>query len=114
MTDIVVVGQVARDLVLRIPGFPDAGTSASARERRELLGGKGANQAVALTQLGVPVALVGVVGDDAAGAAVRAQAAADGIDVSSVVRRPGAAIALLLDLVADGGERRLVEHVPPG
>ncbi len=114
MTDIVVVGQVARDLVLRVPAFPDAGAPARATERRELLGGKGANQAVALAQLGVPVALVGVVGDDAPGAAARAQAAADGIDVSCVVTRPGAVTALLLDLVADGGERRLVEHVPPG
>ena len=37
---------------------PPAGTpggSATARERRELLGGKRANQAVALSQLGVPV-----------------------------------------------------------
>jgi ribokinase len=82
-----------------------------ARRCWEGLGGKGANQAVALAQLGVPVALVGVVGDDAAGAAVRAQAAADGIDVSCVGVRSGATTALLVDLVEDGG-RRLVEDVP--
>jgi ribokinase len=112
VADVVVLGQVARDLVLRLDALPDGGGTATARERREVLGGKGANQAVALAQLGVPVALVGVVGDDAAGAQVRAQAAADGVDVSCVTSRPGAATALLLDLVADGS-RRLVEHVPP-
>jgi hypothetical protein len=112
MTDVVVLGQVGRDLVLRLAALPEAGGSAQATARHELLGGKGANQAVALAQLGVPVALVGVLGDDRAGAEVRAQALADGIDVSGVVTRPGAATALLVDLVEDGGRRRLVEDVP--
>jgi ribokinase len=109
---VVVLGQVGRDLVLRIPALPDAGGATSARGRTEVLGGKGANQAVGLAQLGLPVALLGVVGDDAAGTAVLAQAAADGIDVGAVRRRPGAPTALLLDLVEDGGSRRLVESVP--
>lgn len=112
MADVVVLGQVGRDLVLRLDAVPDPGGSAEARDRRELLGGKGANQAVAVAQLGVPVALVGVVGADAAGAEVRGQAAADGIDVSCLGTRAGATTALLLDLVEDGGRRRLVEHVP--
>jgi ribokinase len=112
MTDVVVLGQVGRDLVLRLAALPEAGGSAQATARHELLGGKGANQAVALAQLGVPVALVGVLGDDRAGAEVRAQALADGIDVSGVVTRPGAATALLVDLVEGGGRRRLVEDVP--
>lgn len=112
MADVVVLGQIGRDLMLRVAELPAAGGSAAASERRELLGGKGANQAVAWRQLGVPVALVGVVGDDDAGRDVLAQAAADGIDVSSVTTRPGAETALLVDLVEDGGRRRLVEHVP--
>ncbi|CCG05084.1 PfkB family carbohydrate kinase [Blastococcus saxobsidens] len=114
MADVVVLGQIGRDLVLRVAELPAAGGSVAASERRELLGGKGANQAVALAQLGVPVVLVGVVGDDAPGRDVLAQAAADGIDVSGVVARPGTPTALLLDLVEDGGRRRLVEDVPPG
>jgi ribokinase len=112
MADVVVLGQVGRDLVLRVAALPDAGGSAPAGERLEILGGKGANQAVALAQLGVPVALVGVVGDDGPGAQARTQAAADGIDVSCVISRPGATTALLLDLVEDGGRCRLVEDVP--
>src|SRR3712207_831964 len=111
MADVVVLGQVGRDLVLRTAALPGAGGSATVAERRELLGGKGANQAVALAQLGVPVALVGVVGDDSAGTEAVAQAAADGIDVSAVQRRRGAATALLVDLVEDGGVR-LLEDVP--
>jgi ribokinase len=112
MADVVVLGQVGRDLVLRVGALPEAGGSAAVSERREMLGGKGANQAVTLAQLGVPVALVGVVGTDGPGAEALAQAAADGIDVSAVRRRRGATTALLVDVVADGGARRLLEDVP--
>jgi ribokinase len=112
VADVVVLGQIGRDLVLRIRALPGPGGSVAAEERREMLGGKGANQAVALAQLGVPVALVGVVGHDTAGTLVLAQAAADGIDVGSVVHRPKTETALLLDLVEDGGRHRLVESVP--
>ena len=56
---VVVVGQVARDLVLRVPVLPDAGGSTHVQERLEVLGGTGANQAVGLAQLDLPVALVG-------------------------------------------------------
>jgi ribokinase len=113
MSDVLVLGQVGRDLVLRIGDLPAAGSAAPVAERRELLGGKGANQAVALTQLGLAVGLVGVVGDDGPGAAVLAQAADDGIDVGGVVRRRGARTALLVDIVATDG-RRLLEDVPDG
>jgi ribokinase len=106
----VVVGQVARDLVLRVAGLPDAGGSTPVEERRELLGGKGANQAVGLAQLGLPVALVGVVGTDSAGTAVLEQADRDGLGTDAVVRR--GTTALLVDVVEAAGARRLLEHVP--
>jgi ribokinase len=101
VADVVVLGQIGCDVVVH------------GERRRELLGGKGANQAVGLAQLGVRVALVGVVGDDDAGSSVRAQAAADGIDVTAVVRRSGSRTAVLTDRVGESGERRLVEDVPP-
>jgi len=66
----VVIGQIGRDLVLRTDGPPSANEATTVLQRDELLGGKGANQAVGLAQLGVPVALIGVVGDDPAGTSV--------------------------------------------
>jgi ribokinase len=111
---VVVVGQVGRDLVLEVDRLPRGGRSTPVRRRRELLGGKGANQGVALVQLGCPVALVGVLGDDPAGDHVLAAAIADGLYVTGLVRRSGTATALLVDLVESGGSRRLLEDVPPG
>jgi ribokinase len=86
--DVAVIGQIARDLALRVDEVPDPGTAAIVRERIEVLGGKGANQAVALAQLGCRPALVGVVGDDRHADEVCARSGADGIDTGTVVRRP--------------------------
>lgn len=68
-----------------------------------MLGGKGANQAVALAQLGMRPALVAVAGDDGTGTRLIAQAERDGIDVSAVTRRRDCATALRVDIVDRGG-----------
>jgi ribokinase len=107
-SEVVVVGQVARDLVIEVPDAP----AAEPVHRPELLGGKGANQAVALSQLGTSVTLVGVVGQDAFGDALRARARADRIGTSHLVRRPGTETALLVDVVDEHGRHRYVEHIP--
>ncbi|AFJ33283.1 MULTISPECIES: PfkB family carbohydrate kinase [Mycobacterium] len=107
---VVVIGQIARDLVLRTDGPPTTDDSTTVVQRKELLGGKGANQAVGLAQLGVPVALIAVAGDDDAGTSVLAQAQRDGIDVGGVARR--GTTALLIDVVPKPPERMLLEDVP--
>jgi ribokinase len=107
-----VFGQLARDLVLVIDEVPAAGNSACVRERREMLGGKGANQAVALAQLGMHPALVAVAGDDDVGARLLTQAGRDGIDVSAVTRRHGCATALMVDIVDHDGRWRYLEDAP--
>ncbi|MBO2464791.1 bifunctional hydroxymethylpyrimidine kinase/phosphomethylpyrimidine kinase [Actinomadura sp. LCR2-06] len=78
-----------------------------------MLGGKGANQAVGLAQLGMRPALVGVVGDDDVGWDVLGQARRDGIDVSCVVRREGAETGLIVDIVDGDGRWRYLEDTPP-
>jgi ribokinase len=106
----VVLGQIGRDLVLQVEDWPDAGGAANVRSRRELLGGKGANQAVGFAQAHVPVAVCGVVGADPVGEWLLAQAARDGIDTGCVLRRGTS--ALLVDITDGRGTRRLFEHVP--
>lgn len=107
---VVVVGQIARDLVLFIDEVPDPSGSAEVRERREMLGGKGGNLAVGLAQLGVPVAVVGVVGNDQVGTELLAQCERDGIDTTAVVRRDES--ALTVDVVTGDGQWRYLQSVP--
>jgi ribokinase len=111
--DVVVVGQIARDLALLVHEVPAVGGSTAVRARREMLGGKGANQAVAMAQLGLAPRLVGVVGADEPGAAVVAQARRDGVDTSDVVRRGGTRTGLIVDVCDADGRWRYLEDLPP-
>jgi ribokinase len=111
--DVVVVGQLARDLVLVIDDVPGPDQVRPVRLRREMLGGKGANQAVALVQLGMRPILVAVAGDDDTGTRMLAQAAHDGIDVSGVVRRTNTETGLVVDIVDRSGRWRYLEDLPP-
>jgi ribokinase len=110
--NVTVVGQLARDLVLVVDGLPEAGGSGAVHQRREMLGGKGANQAVALAQLGARPALVAVAGDDATGDALLRQAVADGIDIRGVVRRAGSPTGLIVEVLEPQGRWRYLEHLP--
>ncbi|MDU0292074.1 PfkB family carbohydrate kinase [Saccharothrix longispora] len=109
---IAVVGQIARDLVLVVPEVPPAGGSATVSERREMLGGKGANIARNAVGLGATAALVGVVGDDRDGDLLVQRLSADGVAVDAVVRRTATRTALVVDVVHDGHYRYL-EDIPP-
>jgi ribokinase len=82
------------------------------RTRREMLGGKGANQAVALAQLGMAVAVCGVVGDDETGDWLFGQARRDAVDVSYMVRRRGIRTGLIVDIVTPDGQWRYLEDLP--
>ena len=110
--DVVVFGQIARDLVLVVDAMPGASQSADVYQRRELLGGKGANQAVALAQLGMRPALAGVVGEDQIAQRLLTQAQHDQVDVSAVIRRPGVRTALIVDIVDSSGRWRYLEDIP--
>ena len=107
-----VFGQIARDLVLVVDEVPAAGHSARVTERREMLGGKGANQAVALAQLGMRPALVAAAGDDRTGTDLLRQAERDGVDVSATARRPGTRTGLIVDIVDRRGQWRYLEELP--
>lgn len=106
----VVFGQIAQDIAARVEDLPAPGASMSVPELRWLLGGKGANQAVGLRQLGGVVAVVGVVGDDSIGEELLEAMLDDGIDACGVARRGSSAV--LIDVVGRSAERMLLEHVP--
>jgi ribokinase len=110
--EVTVVGQIARDLVLVVDDLPEPLSSARVRERRETLGGKGANQAVSLAQLDASVRLVGVVANDADADRLVDQARGDGIDTSAVVRRPSGSSALIVDVVDRHAHWHYLEDIP--
>lgn len=67
MTDILVVGSLNADLVVKTPRFPKPGETISGEDLQIIPGGKGANQAVGAARQGASVAMVGRVGNDSFG-----------------------------------------------
>ncbi len=77
------------DLVVSTPRIPAPGETLIATSLKEVPGGKGANQAVAAARLGAQVSMVGRVGSDGFGSALRIQLQNEGIDVETVCTVPG-------------------------
>ena len=75
-------------------------------------GGKGANQAVAARRLGADVRLVGCVGRDASGAAIRDALAGEGIGVDGLSESTTAATGTALIVVDAAGRNQIT--VAPG
>lgn len=97
-----VVGAVNQDLTLRVPRLPLAGETVLGGPFAAFPGGKGANQAVAAARLGAAAALLGCVGDDPPGAALRAQLARERVDLAPLLVRPGATGTALITVDAAG------------
>lgn len=64
MANVLVVGSLNTDLVVKTPRFPQPGETISGEDLQVIPGGKGANQAVAAARLGANVSLLGRVGKD--------------------------------------------------
>ena len=106
MEPVVVVGDVATDVVAVLDGAPAPGSDRPAAIRSRG-GGAGANVAVHLARLGVPVVLAACVGDDPAGAGLLAQLAAEGVR-PHVRAVPGAATGTIVSLVEPDGQRSML------
>jgi ribokinase len=106
--DIVSVGGIAIDLILRVPKLPAAGTCVTAAQLHHGLGGKAANQAVAASRLGGSVALIGCVGEDDDGRSALARLAAERVVVDHVTRDRTAGTATVVLHRGPGNEKQVV------
>ena len=109
MAEIVVIGSLNEDLVVRVARWPEAGETVFGERLDRSAGGKGANQATAAARLGGEVAMVGLVGDDAPGRRLLDGLRAIRVDVTNVGVAAGVPTgAALVGLDASGGNRIVV------
>ena len=78
------MGSINHDITVVTSRLPEPGETILGTSHYSSGGGKGANQAVAAARLGSRVAMVGRVGDDEDGSALRGGLIAEGIDVSGI------------------------------
>ncbi len=104
---VVVVGSVNRDTIWTVERFPLPGGTLVGSSMSHRLGGKGANQAVAVARSGSPVTLVATVGTDPAGDALVRELAEFGVHTDLVLAIDGTTGSALV--VVDGaGQNQIV------
>jgi ribokinase len=111
-----VLGSLNMDISVTVPSLPGPGATVLGGPAAFAPGGKGANQAVAAARLGaesnVAVQMVGCVGDDDFGRALRAALTAEGIDDQAVRTAAGAPTGIAMITVDEAGENIIT--VAPG
>ena len=106
--EIVVVGSLNADLIVRVPRFPAPGETISGDGFAIVAGGKGANQAAAAGRLGGRVAMIGQVGADANGTLLRDALNAAGVDTRLVAVDEAAATGVAVITIDAHGENEIV------
>lgn len=107
-THIIVVGHAALDRIYRIDHFPPEPTKVRALEAIEVGGGMAANAAVAIARLGGRAELWSRVGDDNAGAIIRAGLKAERVDIRSLETFEDSRSSTSAIIVDRAGERLIV------
>lgn len=110
--DVVVVGGINTDYLVRGPRLPQPGETVNGTEFLEAPGGKVANQAVAAARLGARVAFVGAVGKDARGATLLRSLRVEKIDTRAAVAKSKVPTGVALIMVEAQGEKQI--YVAPG
>ncbi|MBW4674262.1 MAG: ribokinase [Desmonostoc geniculatum HA4340-LM1] len=109
---IIVFGSINIDLVATAPRLPVGGETLLGENFFQVSGGKGANQAVALARLGIPVQMVGRVGADNFGVELLKNLQASGVQTNNVFVDETVSSGVAIITVSHTGENQIV--VIPG
>ncbi|MGQ9555027.1 MAG: ribokinase [Anaerolineae bacterium] len=108
MTNVLVVGSVNMDLVMKAPRLPAPGETLVGGQFTVVPGGKGANQAASAARLGCSVRLIAAVGEDDFGRAALANLETQGVDSRLVSRLTGTATGVAMIVVDAAGENTII------
>jgi ribokinase len=112
LKNIVVLGSINTDLVVHTSQFPKPGETVTGSNFKNMLGGKGANQAVAAARLGSPVSMIGRVGNDPFGLAALENLRQQQVDVQHVTVDPSTPGGIAFVLIDEHGNNSII--VSPG
>ena len=96
---IIVIGSLNVDTTYQLPHIPAEGETILATSKTTQRGGKGQNQAVAMSRLGAEVMMIGAVGNDEEGNMLIDGLKIEGIDSSGIIRKsvPSGTASIYLD-----------------
>jgi sugar/nucleoside kinase (ribokinase family) len=110
MRGVLCSGNLVTDLLVRPVDRLAWGAATLVESIEQHLGGNGSNTSYALGKLGIPVRVLGMVGNDAFGDYVLAQLGGAGVDTSAV-RRSSAPTATSVALVKSDGDRLFLHRL---
>jgi ribokinase len=96
------------DLVMQVDRAPQGGETLLGRTYGYVPGGKGANQAVAASRLGMEVTFAGKVGSDAHGPVLQERLGGEGIDTRYLLSDPDTQTGFAAIFVEADGQNRIV------
>jgi ribokinase len=102
MSNVLVIGSLNADLVVKSPRFPQPGETISGDDLQIIPGGKGANQAVAAARQGVKTTMVGRVGSDSFGPFLVDNLKSNDVDTSQVLKTDSATGTAIIVVDANG------------
>lgn len=108
MADILDVGSLNADLVVRVPRFPQPGETISGSDLQIIPGGKGANQAVAAARQGTSISMLGRVGNDSFGPELINNLKQNNVDTSHVQIDSQSATGTAIIVVDANGQNNIV------
>ncbi len=106
--DVIVVGSLNFDHVVAVAHLPVPGETVSGNGYLAVPGGKGLNQAVTAARLEATVAMIGCVGDDAAGRLLLRVLSEEGVSADLMRSVASVPSGTALITVASGGENTIV------
>ncbi len=104
---IAIVGSINMDLVVRVERLPRAGETIHGNQLLQIPGGKGANQAVAVAQLGGRARMIGRVGDDGFGPTLVSALESHQVDTAFVTTTTGCSSGVAVISVEQSGENSI-------
>jgi ribokinase len=102
MPNVIVIGSLNADLVVRAPRFPAPGETISGEDLAIIPGGKGANQAVAAARQGAQVSMLGRVGSDSFGPTLTQNLQKNEVDIAHVQTDEAATGTAIIVVDANG------------
>ncbi len=112
MSKIVIIGSSNVDLTVRTSHIPSKGETIFGAAPQTAFGGKGANQAVAVSRLGGDMSFITKVGTDSYGNMMADNLVKEGMSADTVIRDPAAPSGVAWICVDDNGDNSII--VMPG
>ena len=108
MSKILVVGSLNMDLVTQVMKTPKVGETVLGYGYKEIPGGKGANQSIALAKFGAEVRMCGVVGNDKFGTALINNLKSNQVDIKYIKKTDQEATGLAMIMVNEDGDNSII------